>query len=445
MVLFDVKFPGWAVFATAVALSLTGCGKIESKLQRLAEAGGIEEPAPVAPPEPELTPEEKAIQMAAQDPSVFDASVEEDVPKAEPFELNKASVVSILGYHDFRERGGSPMIISAPKFREQMTAIKESGIPVISMADVLAWKRGEKNIPEAAIAITMDDGWEGVYEYAFPVLKEMGFPFTVYLYKKYVNIGGRSMNWVQIKEMMAHGCGVGSHSVSHASLRPGKGKENDAKFQEWVLGELKDSKTFLEENLGIEVAEFAYPYGIFDDAVMETVLQVGYEAAVTVNNQKVTWDSPMGKLGRYIVHGENDTNFKYATSFRGRGDVTSNKFVGADATNEEGKPLIVLKPEPNETIRERRPVIEADLSGLGDVDPESVSLSVGGIGVVPAVYDPDSHLLFYHMPYRLRKEDCQVTLKFRHTGGESDEVVNWSFKVDLKAAYLPQTTASVGQ
>jgi peptidoglycan/xylan/chitin deacetylase (PgdA/CDA1 family) len=38
----------------------------------------------------------------------------------------------------------------------------------------------------------MDDGWEGVYTYAYPVLKEYGFPFTIYLYKKYVNIGGRS-------------------------------------------------------------------------------------------------------------------------------------------------------------------------------------------------------------------------------------------------------------
>lgn len=445
MVFFDVKNSGLAVLAVSAALVLTGCGKIESKLQRLAEAGGIEEPAPATPVEPQLTQEEQAIQLAAQDPSVFDASLEEDASKAEPFELNKSSVVSILGYHDFRDRGGSPMIMAAPKFREQMEAIKESGIPVIPMSDVLAWKRGEKNIPEAAIVITMDDGWEGVYEYAFPVLKELGFPFTVYLYKKYVNIGGRSMSWTQIKEMMAHGCEVGSHSVSHASLRPKKGKENDPQFQEWVLEELKESKTFLEENLGIECTGFAYPYGIFDEAVMETVLQVGYEVAVTVNNQKVTWDSPMGKLGRYIVHGESDANFKYATSFRGRGDVTANKFVGADATNEEGKPLIILKPEPNATIQERRPMIEADLSGLGDVSPESVSLSVAGIGVVPAVYDPDSHLLFYHLPFKLRTEDCQVTLRFRRSGGESDEVVNWSFKVDLKAAYLPQTTASAGQ
>ncbi len=437
----------WAVSALGLsglaALMLTGCDKIDSKLQRLAEAGGIAETVPVAPAEPALTEEEKALQMAAQDPSVFDPSVEADVPKAEPFELNKSSVVSILGYHDFRDRGGSPMLISAPKFREQMEAIRESGIPVISMSQLLAWKRGEKNIPEESIVITMDDGWEGVYEYAFPILKEMGFPFTVYLYKKYVNIGGRSMDWRQIKEMMQHGCEVGSHSVSHDSLRPKRGKTADAAFQEWVVGELKESKTFLEENLGIECTGFAYPYGVYDDSTMETVLQVGYEAAVTVNGQKVNWDTPIGELGRYIVHGESDTNFKLATSFRGRGDVTSSKFVGTDATNEEGKPLIVLTPSPDQVVTERRPMIQANLSGLGDVDPESVRLSIGGIGVVPAVYDPDGHELFYQMPYRIRTEDCLLTLKFRRAGAESDEVVNWRFKVDLKSDYLPKKTAAI--
>ena len=53
--------------------------------------------------------------------------------------------------------------------------------------------------------------------------------------------------------MMQHGCEVGSHSVSHASLKsPPKNLKTDADKQQWVLSELKDSREFLEQNLHIK-------------------------------------------------------------------------------------------------------------------------------------------------------------------------------------------------
>jgi peptidoglycan/xylan/chitin deacetylase (PgdA/CDA1 family) len=378
-----------------------------------------------------------AIEKKLQDTALLQAAAPE-APAAPAFELNKSSVVSILGYHDFKDRGGSPMLIAAPKFRAQMQAIKDSKIPVIAYSEMMAWKRGEKNIPEDAIVITMDDGWEGVYTYAYPVLREFGFPFTIYLYKNYVGGAGRSMSWEQIKEMMQHGCEVGSHSVSHASLKsPPKNLKTDADKQQWVLGELKDSREFLEQNLHIKCLSFAYPYGNFDDAIMETALQIGYESLVTVNGQKVSWDTPNGKLGRYIVHGDNDINFKLATSFRGRGDVGSNKFLVADAKNDKGEQLIQLKPKPDSVITERRPLIEADLKKIGTILPESIKLRIAGLGTVPVDYDPATMIVRFQFPYKLRREDCALSLSFQRDATQPAEVVSWRFKIDLEAAYMP--------
>lgn len=421
--------------------TLPSCKRIQDKLRRLAEQSGVT-PKPAPPPkpaEPVLTAEELAIEKQLQESAqLAAASPEPAAPPAPAFELNKSSVVAMLGYHDFRDRGGSPMLISAPKFREQMQAIKDSKIPVISLSELMAWKRGEKNIPEEAIVITMDDGWEGVYTYAYPVLKEFGFPFTVYLYKKYVGGAGRSMSWEQIKEMMEHGCEVGSHSVSHESLKKrAKNGQTEADMQQWVLSELKDSREFLEQNLHIKCTSFAYPYGNYDDSVMETGLQIGYESLVTVNGQKVTWDTPNGKLGRYIVHGDNDTNFKLATSFRGRGDVGSNKFLLADAKNDKGEQLVELKPKPDTVITDRMPVIEANLKKVGTVVPESLKLRIAGLGTVPVEYDPATMIARYQFPYRIRREECVVSLSFQREASQPAEVLNWRFKIDLKAAYLP--------
>ncbi len=421
--------------------ALPSCKRIEAKLRRLAEQSGVtpKPPPPPKPEEPVLTAEEQAIEKKLQETALLEAAAPvPEVPAAPAFELNKSSVVAILGYHDFKDRGGSPMLIAAPKFRAQMQAIKDSKIPVISYSEMMAWKRGEKNIPEECIVITMDDGWEGVYTYAYPVLREFGFPFTIYLYKNYVGGAGRSMSWEQIKEMMQHGCEVGSHSVSHASLKsPPKNLKTDADKQQWVLGELKDSREFLEQNLHIKCLSFAYPYGNFDDAILETGLQIGYESLVTVNGQKVTWDTPNGKLGRYIVHGDNDINFKLATSFRGRGDVGSNKFLVADAKNDKGEQLIQLKPKPDAVITERRPLIEADLKKIGTILPESVKLRIAGLGTVPVDYDPATMIVRFQFPYKLRREDCALSLSFQRDATQPAEVVSWRFKIDLEAAYMP--------
>ncbi len=421
--------------------SFSSCKRIEAKLDRIARAAGIThepaQPTKSKQPEAPLTPEQQAIEARALNNAIFEAArPEEELPKAVPFELNKSAIVSILGYHDFRERGGSPMIIASKKFREQMQAIKDSGIPVIPLSDVLSWRKGLKNIPEESIVITMDDGWEGVHTYAYPVLKEFGFPFTAYLYKKYVNIGGRSLSWDQIREMMKHGCEIGSHSVSHESLRMKKGRKVED-HQLWLLGELKDSKEFLEKNLGVPINSFAYPFGVFDDSTSDTALQVGYETLVTVNNQKVSWDTPLGKMGRYIIHGESDANFKLATSFRGRGDIASNHFLVPDTKDEKGKLLIELSPLPEEVITERQPLIQANLKGLGSIVPESVKLRIGGLGVVPASYDLLNMKVSYRLPFKLRRDGCEVTLSFKRNVEAEDEVVNWRFKVNLTAAYIP--------
>ena len=420
-------------------LVMPSCKRIEDKLQRLAEKSGAA-PAKAEKAEPVLTPEQQAIEKKLAESAMQAAAVPEPVITAPATpEINKSASISILGYHDVRERGGSPMLIAGSKFRQQMQAIKDSQIPVIPLADVMAWKRGEKNIPPESIVITFDDGWEGVYEHAYPVLKEFGFPFTVYLYKKYVNIGGRSMTWDQVRDMMRNGCEIGSHSVSHESLKKKpKAGMSDADYQAWVLAELKDSREFLEQNLKIKITSFAYPYGVFDDEIMNTGLQIGYESLVTVNGQKVGFDTLNGKLGRYIIHGDSDTNFKLATSFRGRGDVSSNKFLLADAKNDKGEPLVILSPAPDSTITKRRPILEANLKNAGTVIPESVKLRIGGLGTVPATYDPATMTLRYQFPYKLRRDECLASLTFQRDAAQPAEVVNWRFKIDLTAAYAPE-------
>ncbi len=431
--------PAWprrALFCLLGALlCLAACDRVKGKLDRLASAGKGETAA--AAEQAPLTEEEKRLNAILSQPELFEAVEPPAAPKAVPFELNKAAVVSILGYHDFKERGGEAMVISAEKFRQQMQFIKDSKIPVIPLEDLVAWQAGRKNIPQECFVITMDDGWEGVYRHAWPVLKEFGFPFTVYLYKNYVNIGGRSLSWAQIREMMASGlCTVGSHSVSHESMTARKGRDDEA-YHEWLRHELVASKEFLEKNLGITCVSFAYPYGNYNAAIRDLGIAAGYTSLVTVNGSKVRWDTHPGDLGRFIIHGVNDAVFQLAVSFRGRGPA-GGSLIAANAINEQGEPLLKLSPPMNATITERRPRLEADLSGLGPLLPDSIKMHIAGIGSVQPVYDPASGLLTYLPPYRFRREQCEVSITFTRQGATQPETLLWTFKIDLAASYLPR-------
>jgi hypothetical protein len=75
---------------------------------------------------------------------------------------------------------------------------------------------------------------------------------------------------------------------------------------------------------------------------------------------------------------------------------------------------------------------------MGTILPETVRMKIAGMGVVPAHYDPETMSVAYQMPYRLRREDCAVTLSFKRAADQPEEVVSWRFKVDLQSSYLPQ-------
>jgi peptidoglycan/xylan/chitin deacetylase (PgdA/CDA1 family) len=414
----------------------TGCSRVKDKLQRLAQAAEGKMPE-VVQVDSELTEDEQKLNALLESPDLFEPAPDADLPKAVPFELNKGSVVSILGYHDFKEKGGEPMVMNQTKFREQMQFIKDSGISVISLQDMMDWKAGVKNIPDESFVITIDDGWLGVHTYAFPVLKEFEFPFTIYLYKKYVNVGGRSLKWEQIREMLDSGlCEVGSHSVSHDSMTARKGRSDEA-YRAYLEVELKDSKEFLEQNLGVEVTSFAYPYGNYNAQIRDFGMELGYQSLVTVNGSKVRWDTHAGDLGRFIILGNDDSVFKLATTFRGRSLVEAASSIKQEEVGDDGKPLYELSPAAESTVTTRTPLLVADLSGLSPIQAGSLRLVIAGQGQVEPKFDPETHTVSYQVPARLRRERFEASLQFKREGSDKTETIGWAFKVDLAANYVP--------
>jgi Polysaccharide deacetylase len=123
--------------------------------------------------------------------SASPTSVAQATPTPPP-DTNRTAKFIVFLYHRFEERPAE-LVTTPDDFRAQMKALKDNGISVISMQDLLAWRKGEKAIPSKSAVITIDDEWNSQYYVAWPILKEFGYPFTLFIYTPWVNTGGKAM------------------------------------------------------------------------------------------------------------------------------------------------------------------------------------------------------------------------------------------------------------
>lgn len=392
-----------------------------------------------------------------RDPAAKEAALvaEAEIPpppepvKTEPV-VNKDARVSILGYHDFTEGSSTnDMILNIEDFRRQMQAIRDAGIPVVSMRQFLDWKQGKGALPPESLLITIDDGWKATHTLALGVLKEFGYPFTVFLYKNYIDIGGRSLTHEEVRELAAAGGTISSHSVSHHNLSR-RGGRSEAAYEAWLREEFVESMRYLEDtygDTGALVKTFAYPFGIYNDRAVEIAREAGYEACFTVNGKKTSWEDPDMEIGRYVVHGRTLANFEPALDFGGGSAMPAGRKFLTESRGEDGSteaPLVSVRPAADAVLGNRLPLVEVDLSRLEGVDPKSLVLRVSGFGKVVHGFDP-SGKVSYQIPQRLRGDSCSVQLSFRHAGSREAETVAWTFRIDPLAEYLSSDATAPGR
>lgn len=84
-----------------------------------------------------------------------------------------------VNYHYIREEYNTPypaFFGTTPElFRKQLVELSKHG-SFVSADDIAAAVKHEKKLPERSIVITFDDGLREQYEYALPVLNELGIP-----------------------------------------------------------------------------------------------------------------------------------------------------------------------------------------------------------------------------------------------------------------------------
>ena len=184
-----------------------------------------------------------------------------------------SSSFPILTFHAIDDR---PSVIAfAPTlFRHAMAKLFDAGYRTLGLLDLAHMIGQRRPLPDRSFAITFDDGYQSVFEQAFPILQCFGFTATVFLTigeegertaaERLPSMEGRSMlSWGEIREMQRCGIEFGAHTLTHPDLTRLSLKRLES--------EICDSKTIIEDALSAPAASFAYPYGRYDKRCHEIV------------------------------------------------------------------------------------------------------------------------------------------------------------------------------
>lgn len=240
----------------------------------------------------------------------FEQEKREETPKPQQNEVTALSVaqtdyskqkvhytdkVIVLTYHHIDEKENG-ITISPKRFKSHLQKLKSNDYNVISMEQFLHFMKKEAKVPQNAVVITFDDGYESFYTYAYPELKNFGFVATKFIVVESIDHPkAPRLTWDQMREMKKNGMSFYSHTynlhdkassganttqlpmlTTHIYLSDKKRPENEEEYRNRIKSDLITADRRIEEELGPQTRLLAFPFGAYN----ETAIGIGKELGI---------------------------------------------------------------------------------------------------------------------------------------------------------------------
>ena len=209
--------------------------------------------------------------------------------------------VRVLTYHRFGDAECDPWCVSAVDFEQQMRWLAEQHLAV-SLDDVLRFVRGEQDLADGSVLVTMDDGFSSVLHIAAPIMRRHAIPSVAYVTTGFVgstSISGEAyLSWDEVARLPQAGVSVGSHAHSHRSMAQLSAVD--------ALDEAQHSRQLLEQHLAAPVQSFAYPFGMRPDESPDTARllhDAGYASVFIAQHGTLQRGADPARLPRVKVEG----------------------------------------------------------------------------------------------------------------------------------------------
>lgn len=216
----------------------------------------------------------------------------------------------IINYHRVHPQKGLPISVTPVAFERQISGLLRHGYQPYTVEGYRRATEAGVAIPRKAFAITFDDAFDSVREYALPILKRLGVPASVYLVTSCVGAKNfpfdplvyegvsdaaddvvRPLSVDGCSELLAAGWEIGAHTHTHRDFvgHPGV-----------FATDLRQSVEWLKRQFGISQPTFSFPYGGLDEDLREICRESAVTCALTTECRLVMpGDDPYdwGRLG----------------------------------------------------------------------------------------------------------------------------------------------------
>jgi len=187
------------------------------------------------------------------------------------------AVVPILIYHAIRpyvptDTWGARRWIDPPgELEAELAWLRDNSYTSVSFEALEAHLTRGAPLPPRPVIISFDDDWQSQYVTAVPLLRKYGFTATFFVWVRAV---GRPhhMSWDEIRELDAQGMEIGCHTLTHLRLPK---LTSDEKLRSEIVA----ARDLIAAHLGHPVTSFAYPFGQYDERVVQAVRDAGFTSA----------------------------------------------------------------------------------------------------------------------------------------------------------------------
>ena len=222
--------------------------------------------------------------------------------------------IGIITYHQVSAaaRHDRDMLNVTPaRFQQQMEGLLQLGYEPWSLRRVLAYEQAGEPIPREVFVVVFDDGFENNYLNAWPVLRRLNIPATIFLATGYLGQdrpfpfdtrtetrpqttaaeAWRPLTLRQCHEMLESSLvDLGTHTHTHQDFRRRPG--------DFAL-DLERSLELLEREFGVIEPTFSFPYGFVKPRLVSTAKRLGVRCGLTADCRLVLPQSDPFAWGRF--------------------------------------------------------------------------------------------------------------------------------------------------
>jgi peptidoglycan/xylan/chitin deacetylase (PgdA/CDA1 family) len=226
-----------------------------------------------------------------------------------PFGLGGLSLrgyqtVPVLSYHQFSATESNKMTVTKSAFLEQMKFLKENGYRVITLDQLYDFLDFKAPIPRKSVVITIDDGWRSAYEIAYPILRDHGFPATLFVYTDLIIGSDKTLSWDLVKELAEKGIDIQCHTKSHFDLTMIDKKDSIKDYFNRLEEEISTCTSLVKKRLNRPVRYLAYPFGTTNHLIVALLKKQGYRGAMTVKRGGNPFFVQNFRVNRSMIFGD---------------------------------------------------------------------------------------------------------------------------------------------